>query len=481
MKISCYVDVWMGDNNGNTVSEAPALADSLQFQILASDATKISLKDSQGGVILSPKPIVSHAGHPCWNLDDTYLEYSGGSSKPQNGQDYTHAVWVYWRTSDKGYRTLFRGNKDHSALIQENGKNLGMFSNRNGGFQDSGYDIDRDMKKWQLVIVVGKGNSANSWNGTSTFYTAAEGDSTVQFRGTANRVVSGTEFYRLGWLTQGPGKVAAAYMWTRCLTVAEMHDLLRRGVGADAKIQEPAWKIAQRVQVHGQDKMHKCKIQNANTAVMDVDYGTPADLYKCHEAHEKIYPGSPTFVNTEYSAFKDYIKEVTKCLGMSNSQSFEETAYGASTCSTGYERIVSEAVCKQAGNLLSKTWSRTASWHNIQKGCFSHRNNHVWFNTHANPSAHGDYSMICKKIVFAETKYGAGECMKGFEVIKDEKTCKMAGEQLNKKWSRTSSWHDRQKGCFSYAKHHTWIWFNTHASPTAPILKDHSMICKESA
>jgi hypothetical protein len=145
-----------------------------------------------------------------------------------------------------------------------------------------------------------------------------------------------------------------------------------------------------------EDKMNKCRSENADTKVMDVDYGTPADLYKCHDAHEKTYPGSPGFVKAEYSSFNDYVQPVTKCLGMSV---FEETTFGAKTCSSGYERIMREAVCKQAGTLMGKKWSSKNSWHNIQKGCFSHGNNHIWFNTHSKPNAHPHFSMICKDSV----------------------------------------------------------------------------------
>ena len=45
------------------------------------------------------------------------------------------------------------------------------------------------MSTWQLVIVTGMGYTTTSSRGTSTFYTAAEGDLEVKWRGTADRVV----------------------------------------------------------------------------------------------------------------------------------------------------------------------------------------------------------------------------------------------------------------------------------------------------
>ena len=65
-------------------------------------------------------------------------------------------------------------------VIKDGAKNLGMFSNRHeNSFQDSGYTIANDMSSWQLAIVTGKGDSFLSNNGTSKFYNAAEGSSTV--------------------------------------------------------------------------------------------------------------------------------------------------------------------------------------------------------------------------------------------------------------------------------------------------------------
>jgi len=205
---------------------------SLTFAIRASTSSASSLKDAVSSTVITPKPVVTFQGHPCWNLDASFLEYVSGP-KPVLGRDYTLAVWVYWRSSDSGWRTLFRGSNDHTVIVRDGAKNLGMYSNRNGEFRDSGYDISNDMSSWQLVVVTGHGDSSTASTGVSTFYTAEQGDPTVTQRGTADRVASGTTFYRLGWSGQGPGKVAAAYQWSRILTLSEMNSLLTRGVGGD--------------------------------------------------------------------------------------------------------------------------------------------------------------------------------------------------------------------------------------------------------
>jgi len=213
-----------------------ALPGGLVFCIEASKSTpRADLVDSSSGVRirqmrLPRDPIPTFAGHKAWNLDNGYLQRVGGTVL-REGQHYTHAVWVYWRTSDRGWRTLLRPSQHHSVLIKNSKKDLGMYvSGRGGGFKDSGYDITNDMSKWQLVVVTGQGRSATSSAGTSTFYTAAEGDASVTKRGTAPNVVSGTTWYRLGAPGQGPGKVAAVFEWNRALSVAEINAVLSAGI-----------------------------------------------------------------------------------------------------------------------------------------------------------------------------------------------------------------------------------------------------------
>eukprot|EP00931_Biecheleriopsis_adriatica_P093693 TRINITY_DN6741_c0_g1_i7.p1 TRINITY_DN6741_c0_g1~~TRINITY_DN6741_c0_g1_i7.p1 ORF type:complete len:275 (+),score=57.00 TRINITY_DN6741_c0_g1_i7:103-825(+) len=113
-------------------------------------------------------------------------------------------------------------------------KRLGMFYEADGEFSDCGYEISSDMSGWQLVVVTGSADSPDSITGTSTFYLGAEGASSMTLCGTVDKVVSGNNWYRLGWPGQGPGKVAAAYEWNRILSKAELDQLLRAGVEAAA-------------------------------------------------------------------------------------------------------------------------------------------------------------------------------------------------------------------------------------------------------
>jgi hypothetical protein len=189
----------------------------------------VKLEDSVGGMVLAGnQPVITYGGHKCWDLDGTHLQYAKGN-QPRIGGIYTHAVWLYWRNSDATPRTLF--NPNHDKTCQVKGDKLGMFTGRGGSkFQDSGHSISKDLNSWQLVIVTGQGSSETAAAGTSTFFTAKEGDKQVTMQGTSDYVASGNLFHSIGAPTEGPGKVAAAYMWDRILSVPEMNMLLARGV-----------------------------------------------------------------------------------------------------------------------------------------------------------------------------------------------------------------------------------------------------------
>ena len=77
---------------------------------------------------------------PYWDLNQSYLQRTGGGNL-KDGQYYTHAFLLKWRASDAGWRTLFRHNQDHCILVRSGTKDLGMYSNRNGAFRDSGYNV----------------------------------------------------------------------------------------------------------------------------------------------------------------------------------------------------------------------------------------------------------------------------------------------------------------------------------------------------
>jgi hypothetical protein len=231
-KYSGGVQITVGETAQTQTGTIPT--EGLVFSVRASQSSANSIVDSVNGMTLAAKPVITHEGQSCWDLDNTWLEKSGGPDL-QEGQFYTHAVWVYWRSTDSGWRTLMRPTpSDHSVLIENGKKSLGMYSNRAGGFKDSGYDIAEDMSSWQLVVVTGSGSSSTSSDGESKFYTAAAGEDSMTYRGSTDKVVSGNKWYRLGWSGQGPGKVAAAYEWNRVLSEEELAQLLQAGVDKQA-------------------------------------------------------------------------------------------------------------------------------------------------------------------------------------------------------------------------------------------------------
>jgi hypothetical protein len=134
------------------------------------------------------------------------------------GQNYVHFYAWRPRVSNSGWRTLFRGDNDHWVIVQNNATDLGMYSNRNGAFRDTGYNITAG--EWQTLIVVGVGDSATATTGTQTFYVNGVNV------GTTDRVASGTNTYRLGWTdSQSPGYFKVAGVINSTLTSAEITEL----------------------------------------------------------------------------------------------------------------------------------------------------------------------------------------------------------------------------------------------------------------
>ena len=80
---------------------------------------------------------------------------------------------------------------------------------------------------WEIVVVTGKGSSANTHSGVSTLYTLDAGTGKMVKRGTSDRVCSGNTYYRIGWPGQGPGKIARALTWNRVLSDAEIDGLAK--------------------------------------------------------------------------------------------------------------------------------------------------------------------------------------------------------------------------------------------------------------
>merc|ERR1712216_1044728 len=177
-------------------------------------------KDSKKMMTFKKMAVKTDDSLPYWDLNNNYLERSGGGSL-KDGQFYTHAYVLKWRVSDKGWRTLLRHNNDHCIIVRDGGKDLGMYSNRKSGFRDSGYNIVPQNNFWEIVLVTGKGSSANTHAGVSTLYTLDGNAGKMVKRGTSDRVCSGNTYYRIGWPGQGPGKIARALTWNRVLSDSE--------------------------------------------------------------------------------------------------------------------------------------------------------------------------------------------------------------------------------------------------------------------
>ena len=204
------------------------------FALDASQQKTSAVVDSLGGMAFGTMP-VQYPGYtdipkqlresfvvPVWDLTGSHAQLvrSGGNSIDE-GQFYTHAYWLKWRESDTGYRTLFRHNQDHCTIVNTGTKELGFYSDRNGGFRGSGYNIQVGV--WQLVIAVGAGTSNTSFTGNTTFFVG--GQHTPAKVGSADRVCSGMQVARIGATHQGPGLLSQVWSWSRALSQDEIGSL----------------------------------------------------------------------------------------------------------------------------------------------------------------------------------------------------------------------------------------------------------------
>merc|ERR1712025_1476232 len=191
------------------------------FDLNAAAQTSDIPKDSKVGMTFAKKAVKKDGTVPYWDLDKSFLQRTGGGTL-KDGQFYTHAFLMKWRATNSGWRTLFRHNQDHCILVRSGTTDLGMYSNRNGAFRDSKYNIVPQNKFWEVVLVTGKGSSATSHTGVSTLYTLDGSSGKMVKRGTVDRVCTGTSYYRIGWPGQGPGKIARALSWNRVLGMDEI-------------------------------------------------------------------------------------------------------------------------------------------------------------------------------------------------------------------------------------------------------------------
>ena len=215
-------------------SPPPSLSDYLQSKNLYSH---FDIENHASGTFLNDRAInmewkASSSQKPSFatvdgkmslNLDSTnFVEITPPSNYPPLGQYYTQFYIWRPRTTDSGWRTFYRGNEDHLTMIENGNKNLGVYSNRNGHFRNSGYDI---ILKWQVLIAVSEGTSPTSSVGTTSFYVNDE-SGTARMVGTSDRVGSGTTLYRFGWSGQAPGYFIEAGILNQKLSRTEVEEFM---------------------------------------------------------------------------------------------------------------------------------------------------------------------------------------------------------------------------------------------------------------
>jgi hypothetical protein len=171
--------------------------------------------------------LVLEDGIPCLDLSAGGLTLNGTGATL--GREYT--LVYYWKpiVGPTIWRTLHRNNGvDHLVIVNTGATDLGMFSNRNGQFRDTGYNITPGI--WQTLIVTSVGDTSTSATGTGTFYV---NDQNV---GTVDRVGSGTQIKTISYIEndgdfQSPGHVAVAGVFNRLLNrkeITKVHRLLER-------------------------------------------------------------------------------------------------------------------------------------------------------------------------------------------------------------------------------------------------------------
>ena len=110
------------------------------FDLNAAAQTSDIPKDSKVKMTFAKKAVMRDDTLPYWDLTNSYMQRTGGGVLT-DGVEYTHAFLLKWRATNSGWRTLFRHNQDHCILVRTGTTDLGMYSNRNSGFRDSGYNV----------------------------------------------------------------------------------------------------------------------------------------------------------------------------------------------------------------------------------------------------------------------------------------------------------------------------------------------------
>ena len=158
-------------------------------------------------------------GIPCFDHNaGQRADYAG--STITLGQYYTLFYHSKMRISDSGWRTFHRNSSDHLLIGESGSKDFGMYSNRNGAFRDSGYDLIAG--EWQSIVVTGEGDSPTATTGTTSIYV----DGVLV--GTCDRVGCGTNLTFMGLAGQGLGYWSIAGVYNKKLSPEQIQHLSRQ-------------------------------------------------------------------------------------------------------------------------------------------------------------------------------------------------------------------------------------------------------------
>jgi len=191
--------------------------------------------------------------------------------------------------------------------------------------------------------------------------------------------------------------------------------------------------------IHFDNVKSKCTQSRDALATMYILNTHGAGKYECLWQDGTTIKGSHYLGPNSYYGTVEYRRKTTTSCTASP---YGETRFGAAVCDPGYEVITNEATCKLAQvSLKNKIWNSASSWGNIQKGCFSHSNKNVWFNTHGTGATHNAFSRVCTKAPFAVA--GASQsCGQLGNADLTQQTCRAACTRIG----MTGSYHDASWG-----------------------------------
>jgi len=202
--------------------------------------------------------VTKHDGMYVWDLENNWMARGGNNgwtSKPI-AQEYTQCYTIYWRQQDIEtydpasmvqtglYRGLAAGDKGYAVTVQNTVEyswasglqkiayyKLGMWTSDpdlkgHARFRDSGYSIRYEFRyEWNVVCIVGRGDTHTSFTGTTDFYVATQSTPEMRHVGTADRVVSGMTINSISNYEVWPGKLASFKHWNFARDLADLQPL----------------------------------------------------------------------------------------------------------------------------------------------------------------------------------------------------------------------------------------------------------------